>query len=119
MPKGFAGGGEENDAYLEDVEELQGNDMNEIAQAHYARLIPSELSKALNINSLEIDLTWRPLKIQSETEISTIRSNNANADAALFNTGAIDNIDIRQKLINDKNSGYSGMKMPDEIIEED
>lgn len=43
----------------------------------------------------------------------------ANADAALFNTGAIDNIDIRQKLINDKNSGYSGMKMPDEIIEED
>ena len=119
MPKGFAGGGEENDIYLEDVEELQGNDMNEIAQAHYARLIPSELSKALNINDLEIELTWRPLKIQSETDISTVRSNNANADAALFNTGAIDNIDIRQKLINDKNSGYSGMKMPDEIIEED
>lgn len=119
MPKGFSGGGEENDIYLEDVEELQGNDMNEIAQAHYARLIPSELSKALDINSLEIELSWRPLKIQSESEIATARSNNANADAALFNTGAIDNIDIRQKLINDKSSGYSGMKMPDEIVQED
>lgn len=118
-PKGFSGGSEENDIYLESVEELQGNDMNEIAQAHYARLIPSSLSKALNINDLEIELNWRPLKIQSESEISTVRSNNANADAALFNTGAIDNIDIRQKLINDKNSGYSGMKMPDEIIEAD
>lgn len=118
-PKGFSGGSEENDIYLESVEELQGNDMNEIAQAHYARLIPSELSKALSINDLEIELNWRPLKIQSESEMSTARSNNANADAALFNTGAIDNIDIRQKLINDKNSGYSGMSMPDEIIESD
>lgn len=118
-PKGFSGGSEENDIYLESVEELQGNDMNEIAQAHYARLIPSSLSKALNINDLEIELNWRPLKIQSESELSTVRSNNANADAALFNTGAIDNIDIRQKLINDKNSGYSGMKMPDEIVEAD
>ncbi len=118
-PKGFSGGSEENDIYLESVEELQGNDMNEIAQAHYARLIPSELSKALKINNLEIELNWCPLKIQSESEISTTRSNNANADAALFNTGAIDNIDIRQKLINDKNSGYSGLKMPDEIIEPD
>lgn len=118
-PKGFSSGDTDNDIYLEDVEELQGNDMNEIAQAHYARLIPSSLSKALNIKDLEIELTWRPLKIQSESEISTARSNNANADAALFNTGAIDNIDIRQKLINDKNSGYSGMKMPDEIIEPD
>lgn len=118
-PKGFSSGDTDNDIYLEDVEELQGNDMNEIAQAHYARLIPSSLSKALNIKDLEIELTWRPLKIQSESEISTARSNNANADAALFNTGAIDNIDIRQKLINDKNSGYSGLKMPDEIIEAD
>tara|TARA_R100000951_G_scaffold62227_1_gene52239 strand:- start:16963 stop:18408 length:1446 start_codon:yes stop_codon:yes gene_type:complete len=117
MPKGFSGGGEENDTYLEDVEELQGNDMNEIAQAHYERLIASELNSKFNVSNIEIELIWRPLKIMSEVELSTVRTNNANADAALFNTGAIDNIDIRQKLINDKNSGYSGMRMPDEIEE--
>lgn len=118
MPKGFSGGGEENDIYLEDVEELQGNDMNEIAQAHYARLIPSVLSKKLGVEDLEIELNWRPLKIMSELELSTVRVNNANANTALFNTGAIDNIDIRQSLVNDKNFPFSGMSMPDEITEE-
>lgn len=117
-PKGFSSGDTDNDIYLEDVEELQGNDMNEIAQAHYTRLIPSKLSKTLGIEDLEIELNWRPLKIMSELEMSTVRVNNSTADMNNFNMGAVDNIDVRQKLVNDKNSGYSGMTMPDSIVEE-
>jgi phage-related protein (TIGR01555 family) len=118
-PKGFSTGDTDNDSYLEDVEAIQGNEMNEIAQAHYARLIPSSLLMDFGVDELELELVWRPLKIQSEVDISTARANNASADAALFNTGAVDNIDIRQKLANTAGSGYTGLKMPDEIIEDD
>lgn len=118
-PKGFSTGETDSDIYLEDVEELQGNDMEEIAQAHYARLIPSILAKEFGVSDLEIDLSWRPLKVMSEKEMSEVNLNKANADAVWFDCGAIDNIDMRQKLINDKNSGYSGLEMPDEIAEEE
>jgi len=108
---GFSGGSEENDMYLEDVEALQGNEMTEIYEAHYARLIPSELSGDLGIKNLEIELNWRSLKIMSDIDKSTVRVNNANADTMLYNASAIDNIDIREKLIKDKNSGYTGIDL--------
>lgn len=117
-PKGFSSGEGENDMYLEDVEGVQGNEMNEIAQAHYARLIPSSLGKELGVADLEIELAWRPLKITSDLEKSTIRVNNSTADSNWFNAGAIDNIDIRERLIKDKDSGFNGITMPDEIDEE-
>ena len=116
-PKGFSTGESDSDNYIEDVEELQGNDMTEIAEAHYARLIPSTLAKELGVSDLEIDINWRPIKVMSEKEIADTNFSKSQADMAAFNTGAIDNIDIRQRLVNDKQSGYSGLKMPTEIIE--
>ena len=83
------------------------------------QLIPSELSKALGVNNLEIEIQWRPLKVMSELEMSTVRVNNSAADMNHFTMGAVDNIDVRQKLVNDKNSGYSGMTMPDSIDEDE
>lgn len=116
-PKGFSSGEGESDNYIEDLEELQGNDMEEIAQAHYARLIPSVLAGKFGIDSLEIDLSWNPIKVISETDKSTIRANNATADKSWFEVGAIDNFDIRERLIKDKNSGYTGIQMP-EVVDE-
>lgn len=116
-PKGFSTGESDSDNYIEDVEEEQGNDMTEIAEAHYARLIPSTLAKEFGISDLEIDINWRPIKVMSEKEIADTNFSKSQSDMAAFNTGAIDNIDIRQRLVNDKQSGYSGLGMPTEIIE--
>ncbi len=118
-PKGFSTGETDNDIYIEDVEELQGNDMTDIAMAHYKRLIPSELLKAIGVKDLEIELEWRPIKVMSEKEKAEVNFNKAQTDGILFDRGAIDNIDIRQRLVNDKNSGHSGMSMPEEIEEPD
>ncbi len=109
-PKGFSSGEGETDNYLEDVEELQGNDLEEILHAHYIRLFKSE-----SLGDMEVTINWRPLKVMSDLEMSTIRVNNSTADSNWFNTGSVDNIDIRERLIKDKNSGFSEM----EILEDE
>lgn len=113
-PKGFSSGDGENDMYLEDVEAVQGNEMNEIAQAHYARLIPSSLGKDLGVADLEIELAWRPLKITSDLEKSTIRVNNSTADSNWVQTGAISSYDVAERLVKDKESGFNGIELPDD-----
>lgn len=116
-PKGFSSGEGESDNYIEDVQELQGNDMEAIARAHYERLIPSVLLNKFKIKSLELDIEWRPIKVISDTEKASIRASNATADKALFEVGAIDNFDIRERLIKEKDTGYTGIAMP-EVVEE-
>lgn len=116
-PKGFSSGEGESDNYIEDVEELQGNDMTDIANAHHIRLVASELKEKFKVDSLEIDLDWRPIKVISELDKSTIRVNNTTADKNLYDIGAIDSLDPRERIIKDKNSGYTGIAMP-EVVED-
>ena len=112
-PKGFSSGEGEEDNYISSVEELQGNDMNDIIEAHFARLIPSSLSKDLKIQNLEIEVEWNPLKVMSDLELAQMRQANSTADANWYNIDAIDGQDVRDRLVKDKNSGYGGIATPD------
>lgn len=113
-PKGFSTGETDNDMYLEDVEALQGAELEEIALAHYARLIPSAITPKLGVQDIEIEISWRPLKIMSAKEKADVNFINAQADAQLYDRGAIDNYDIRERLIKNPDSGYSGLSMPEQ-----
>ncbi len=113
-PKGFSTGESDIDMYLEDVEELQGNDLTDIAMAHYARLFPSEGMAIDNI-----DIHWNPLKVMSNKELADANYVKAQTDAMLYNAGAIDNYDVRQRVINDIDSGYSGLDMPEDAYSEE
>lgn len=112
-PKGFSTGDTDNDMYIEDLESLQGNEFERILNAHYERLTRSVLGAPA-----AIDVAWPPLKVMSDTERSAANLSNAQADALLYDKGAIDSKDIRDRLAADKDSGYTGLEPfaePDDI----
>lgn len=115
---GFSTGETDDDFWIQGVEELQGNEMAEIVEAHFARLIPSEITPKLNITP-ELDITWNPLKVMSAQEVATTRLANSQADAQWQTTGAIDDVDIRQRITKDPNSGFDGIEMRDSDYEVD
>lgn len=113
---GFSTGETDDDYYIQEVESLQGNEMEEIVEAHYKRLIPSAIEPKINVEP-ELQTNWNPLKVMSANEIADVRVKNSQADVNWFNTGAVDNIDIRERMIGDEDSGFEGMEAL-EVMEE-
>lgn len=114
---GFSTGETDDDYYIQTLEEVRANTMNLIVEAHYARLLPSEITPKLGI-APTIEPVWNPLKVMSESERADVRLKNSQADAAWFQTGAIDNVDIRDRLSKDRYSGFEGLAMPEQIIDD-
>ena len=117
---GFSTGETDDDFWIQGVEELQGNEMKEIVEAHFARLIPSEITPKLNITP-EIDITWNSLKVMSEKEEAEVRQFNANTVSILYGEGLITKDDTAKFLAKDKGFDISASDKPVEHsdIEED
>ena len=112
-PKGFNATGEfETETYYDLLECIQG-DNSELLERHYELLIKSE-----KIEPFNFEVNWKPLKSSSPTEIAENNSKNALTDQALQTAGAIDGIDIRNRIISDPNSGYDGLEVFEEPEEE-
>jgi uncharacterized protein len=110
---GGLGTGETDEDYnIANIEQLQGNELQQIAEAHYARLIPCEIKPRFNVEP-EIELNWRPLKVMSAKEVAEVNNLNANTDSILDQLGYIDMIDGAKRLANDPTSGYTGMDIPE------
>lgn len=105
---GFSTGETDDDYYIQSVEEVQGNDMTTIIEAHYERLLPSAL-KPKGINSM-IEPVWNPIKVMSQKEKADILLSTSTALSNLRNTGAIDEIDIQDYLTKQKDLGFEGIK---------
>ena len=60
---------------------------------------------------MELDIVWNPLKVMSDKEQAEVNFIKSQTDTNLFNTGAVGDVDIREKLSKDKLSGYSGVKV--------
>jgi phage-related protein (TIGR01555 family) len=58
-----------------------------------------------------ITFRWHPLEAANELEKSTIRQNNANADAVYRDRGIVTTREIREKLSKDESSGYEGLDL--------
>ena len=112
---GFSTGETDSDYYIESLEELQANEMTDIITAHYARLVPS-YAEDLGISAeTELYPEWRPLKVMSDQEIAAINLQNRQADQIAFASQAIDNYELRERLLNDPYSGFDNL----EPVEED
>lgn len=111
-PKGFNATGEYEEAsYHEELESIQEHDLSELVNRHHALMCKSE-----GID-LQLAIEWRPLDSPTAEELATIRKTDAETDAALVNTGAIDAYDVRNRLIQDNQSGYTwleAIERPDE-----
>lgn len=112
-PKGFNATGEhEIKTYHEHLESVQTNDFDPILERHYICLSKS------SFNGVDIKHVWNPVSMPSEDELANLQSLKAQTDKTYVEIGAVDAYDIRDKLIADEDSGYTGIE-PVERPEDD
>lgn len=112
VPKGFNSTGEYDESnYHEELETIQTHDLTPLVNRHHMLCILSEVSPAA---PFEVDITWKPLDAVSAKERAEINKSNAETDTQLVAAGAIDGIEVRDRLVKDPDSGYTGLKgLPD------
>jgi len=112
---GLQKGSPEEAIYHETLESLQTK-LEPFLDRHYQLLIKSELGI-----SDEIDIVWEKLDAMTEKEAADVNATKAQTASTYAMIGALSPEDIRQQLITDKNSDYSGIEMaglPEINIEE-
>jgi len=113
-PKGFNATGEfEEKSYHEVLENIQ-LDLSQLLDHHHRLLIRSELGE----KELKVLAVWNPVSAPTSLELAEINHKKAEADQILMMTGAIDGNDVRNRLITDEKSGYSGLEAF-EVVDED
>lgn len=121
QPKGFNSTGEfEESSYHETLESIQANDIQPLLDRHYALVVKSYVMPKFGLPSFKVDISWDELDAMTATERAAVNLQLAELDNVLLATGAIDSQDIRNRIINDPDSGYSGLSeqlppMPDHV----
>lgn len=110
QPKGFNSTGEyEESSYHEMLASLQANDISPLVNRHHLLLIRSEVAPKFGIKPFNTEVVWNELDEQTAAEQAETELKKAQAAEAYVNMGAVDGFDVRQKLINDKQSGFNGI----------
>lgn len=110
-PKGFGAAGDyEVESYGEFLESIQEHDLTPLITRHHSLLIKSELIKKFGGEFIETDLKWAPVDTPTAKEQAEINKTKADTDNVLVQAGALDGLDIRNRLINDNESGYNGIE---------
>lgn len=110
-PKGFNTTGEFEEAnYHEELESIQSHNLTPLAERHHQLVIKSDISPKYGIDPFESTITWKPLDSLTAKEEAENNNIRADTDLKLTQAGAIDGNDIRDRIINDPNSGYSGIE---------
>jgi len=124
-PKGFNATGEYDESnYHEELESIQAHDLTPLVERHHLLVMRSHVMKACNLSApLSTSVVWAPLDSPTATELATTNKTKAEADAALVTAGAIDAIDVRNRIRQDRDSGYYGIEeatpeLPDEPVTE-
>lgn len=109
-PKGFNTTGEFEEAnYHEELESIQSHDLTPLIERHHLLLIRSEIAPQFNIAPFPTTVTWNSLDAMTAKEQAELNKLKADTGAVLMQTGAIDGMDERQRIINDPESGYTGV----------
>lgn len=104
-PTGLGSSGEnETKSYHEAIEIVQENDLSPIVTQHHLCLAASEGIKK------DIEHTWNPLAVLTDVELSEVRKKDAETAAIYVDVGAIDQYEVRDGMIANENSGYTGLE---------
>jgi uncharacterized protein len=115
-PKGFNSTGEFEEAnYHEELESIQTHDLTPLIERHHMLLIRSEIAPRFNIEPFSTTVSWKPLDAMTGKELAELNMLKAQTGSILSQSGAIDGMDERERIIADPESGYSGM-VADELI---
>ena len=108
-PQGFGAAGDyEISSYHEELESLQTHDLNPLILRHLQLVIRAYIVPMFHVEP-SVRVTWKPLDTPTATEESAINLQKAQTDQAYVDMGAIDGIDVRNRLIADPNSSYTGI----------
>lgn len=115
-PKGFNATGEyEESSYHEELETIQANDLSGVLERHYDLLLRSEIEPEQKVapGTLRANVDWAAVDSPTAKEYAEINKINADTDLVLSTAGAIDAMDIRNRVKMDPNSGYTGIADPE------
>lgn len=120
QPSGLNATGEFDEAsYHEMLEGIQEEWYNPVLARHFELLIKSEIIPKFNIPPFDIEIRWTPLDSLTSKEKAEINLIKAQADQIWGNLGAVGYQDVREKLIADPDSGYTGLPEEMENYEEE
>lgn len=91
--------------YHEMLESIQSLRLTPLLDRHYQILLKSDFPEIANVN---LTVTWNGVKSVSDRERAELNTMKAQTDATLAQVGAIDGQMIRERVIKDPFSGYSG-----------
>lgn len=110
-PKGFNATGEfEEASYHEELESIQTHDMTPLIERHHAIMIRSDIVPTQGIEPFETTIIWKPLDSMTALETATVQKMKADTGLVLVQSGAISPSDERKRIIDDPDSGYSGIE---------
>jgi hypothetical protein len=116
-PKGFNATGEfEEASYHEELESIQENDLSALVNRHHELLIRSHVSPKFKVAPFGTEISWNPVDSPTAAELADINLKKAQTDGQYVDSGAIDGVDIRNRLISDKSSGYNGIEAISESL---
>jgi phage-related protein (TIGR01555 family) len=109
-PKGFNATGEfEESSYHEELESIQQHDLSPLVNRHHLLLIRSHVVPKFGGDVFHTEVAWKPVDSPTAAEQAEINFKKAQTDDTLVQAGAIDGTDVRERLINDLDSGYNGI----------
>lgn len=112
QPKGFnASGDYEESVYREELEGIQTSDLTPLLRRHYSMAARSNLIQYRD----ELTIQWAPLDSPTATEWADINLKKAQTDQVYFGMQAIDGIDVRNRLRQDREGEYFGLA--DDLVE--
>lgn len=113
-PKGFGASGDyEIEVYHEELETLQEK-CTPLVERHHLLAMLSEVGPCMrrkypNWVRPQLELTWNPLDTPTAKELTEMNEAKSRTALNLVNMGAIDGVDVRDQLIKDPLSGYTGI----------
>lgn len=116
-PKGFNATGEfEESSYHEELESMQEHFLSPLVERHHLLLIRSHVAPKFGIAPFSTEINWNPVDSPTAAELAEINMKKAQTDSSYAASGAIDGVDIRNRLIADKDSGYNGLQPIDDSL---
>lgn len=110
QPKGFNSSGDyEAASYREFLETNQTHHMSPLVARHHMLLIRSEVCPKFGVAPFNTEVNWRAVDSPTAEQTADLNLKKAQTDSSLVSTGAIDGVDIRGRLIADRDSGYNGI----------
>jgi phage-related protein (TIGR01555 family) len=110
-PKGFNATGEYEEAnYHEMLESVQEHDILPLLERHHLLCMRSHVAPKFGVAPFETFISFNELDPETAKEKSERQFQDSQRDKNYSDTGALDGIDVRKRLIEDKDSGYNGIE---------